>query len=60
MRKTWTKKTLIAFFGVGLALASNLAQAAIYDRKGNKIPDEAVNSPEVNWELLSTEQGKRL
>jgi V8-like Glu-specific endopeptidase len=58
MRKTWTKKTLIASLGVGLALVSNLAQAAIYDRKGNKIPDEAVNSPEVNWELLSTEQGK--
>jgi hypothetical protein len=58
MRKTWTKRTLIASIGVGLALISNLAQAAIYDRKGNKIPDEAVNSPDVNWELLSAERGK--
>lgn len=59
MHKNWTHKTLIAFLGVGLALASNLAQAAIYDRKGNKLPDTEVNSPEVNWELLSAEPGEK-
>ena len=58
MRKTWTPKTLLASLGLGLALVSNLAQAAIYDRNGNKIPDTEVNSPKVNWELLSAEQGK--
>ena len=59
MNKPWTKKTLIASFSLSLALISNLAQAAIYDRKGNKIPDEAVNSSEVNWELLSAQQNKK-
>ena len=58
MRKTWSQKALLASLGLGLALVSNLAQAAIYDRKGNKIPDAEVNSSEVNWELLSAEQGK--
>jgi len=59
MSKTWTKKTLIGSFGLSLALISNLAQAAIYDRQGNKIPDEAVNSSEVDWELLSAQQNNK-
>ena len=52
------RNTLLASFGLGLALVSNLAQAAIYDRNGNKLPDTKVNSSEVNWELLSAQQGK--
>lgn len=59
MGKNWTQKTLTASIGVGLALVSNLAQAAIYDRKGNKLPDTEVNSPDVNWELLYAERGKK-
>ena len=58
MGKTWRQTTLLASLGLGLALVSNLAQAAIYDRKGNKIPDAEVNSSEVNWNLLSAEQGR--
>jgi V8-like Glu-specific endopeptidase len=58
MGKTWARKTLLAFLGLGLALGSNSAQAAIYDKNGNKIPDAEVNSSEVNWELLSAEQGR--
>lgn len=55
----WTKKTLLASLGISLALVSNLAQAAIYDRKGNKLPDEAVNSPVVDWELLEAQNNKK-
>ena len=58
MGKTWTQKTLLASLGLGLALVSNLAQAAIYDWNGNKMPDAEVNSSEVNWNLLSAEQGR--
>lgn len=58
MRKTWMQKTLLASLGLGLALGSNLAQAAIYDRYGSKLPDTDVNSPDVNWELLSAETGR--
>jgi hypothetical protein len=57
MGKIW-KKTLLASLGLGLAVGSHLAQAAIYDRNGNKIPDAEVNSSDVNWELLSAERGK--
>jgi V8-like Glu-specific endopeptidase len=59
MGKTWTQTTVLASVGLGLALVSNLAQAAIYDRNGNKLPDKEVNSSAVNWELLSAEQGKK-
>ncbi len=58
MRKTWRQTTLLASLGLGLAVVSNLAQAAIYDRQGNKLPDVEVNSSQVNWELLSAEQGR--
>lgn len=58
MGKTLVQNALLASLGLGLALVSNLAQAAIYDRQGNKLPDQSVNSSAVNWELLSTEQGK--
>lgn len=51
--------TLLALLGLGLAIAPNLAQAAIYDRNGNKLPDTDVNSSNVNWELLSSEQAKQ-
>lgn len=53
----WFKKTLMVCLGIGL-VGANLAQAAIYDRKGNKIPDEAVNSTDVDWELLSAQNSK--
>ncbi|HEY9725408.1 MAG TPA: serine protease [Chroococcales cyanobacterium] len=58
MRKIWQQKTWLASLGLALALVSNLAQAAIYDRNGNKLPDADVNSPNVNWELLTAERGK--
>ncbi|HEY9711264.1 MAG TPA: hypothetical protein V6D48_23850, partial [Oculatellaceae cyanobacterium] len=58
MRKTWRQTTLLASLGLGLALVSNWAQAAIYDRNGNKLPDAEVNSSQVNWELLSVEKGR--
>jgi V8-like Glu-specific endopeptidase len=58
MIKTWAQKTLFASLGLGLACVSNLVQAAIYDRNGNKIPDSMANSSEVNWELLSAQQAK--
>jgi hypothetical protein len=58
MGKTWTQKILLASVGIGLALESSLTQAAIYDRNGNKLPDADVNSLDVNWELLSAEQGR--
>jgi V8-like Glu-specific endopeptidase len=58
MIKTWAQKTLFASIGLGLACVSNLVQAAIYDRNGNKIPDSMANSSEVNWELLSAQQAK--
>jgi V8-like Glu-specific endopeptidase len=58
MRKTWRQTTLLASLGLGLALVSNWAQAAIYDRNGNKLPDAEVNSSQVNWELLSAEKGR--
>jgi len=59
MQKTWAKNTVLAFLGCGLALGANLAQAAIYDRNGNKLPDREVNSSTVNWELLSIQRGKK-
>ena len=59
MRPTWIKTTLLANLGLGLAIVSNLAQAAIYDQNGNKIPDAEVNSSQVNWKLLSAEQDRK-
>lgn len=59
MQKTWVKTSLLAFLGLGLALSTNLAQAAIFDRNGNRLPDEEVNSSKVNWELLSAGKGKK-
>jgi len=59
MRKTWVKNTLLASLGLGLALGSNVAQAVIFDRNGNKLPDAEVNSSNVNWELLSVEKGRK-
>jgi hypothetical protein len=58
MRKTGLKNTLLAALGLGLALGANVAQAVIFDRNGNKLPDAEVNSSKVNWELLSVEKGK--
>lgn len=53
----WLKKTLMVSLSIGM-VGTSLAQAAIYDRKGNKIPDKAVNSSEVDWELLSAQNSK--
>lgn len=59
MRKSGLKNTLLAALGLGLALGANVAQAVIFDRNGNKLPDAEVNSSKVNWELLSVEKGKQ-
>jgi V8-like Glu-specific endopeptidase len=39
--------------GIGSYLADSVVNAAIYDRKGHKIPDREVNSDRVNWRMLS-------
>jgi len=44
--------------GLGVIVAPTLSLAAIYDRNGNKLPDEEVNSPQVNWQRLKAENGK--
>ncbi|HEY9668493.1 MAG TPA: serine protease [Coleofasciculaceae cyanobacterium] len=59
MRKTWANNTLLAFLGVALALGSNLAQAAIFDRNGNRLPDAEVNSSTVDWELLAAQRNRK-
>jgi hypothetical protein len=59
MGKNWAQRTLLASIGLGLALSSNLAQAAIFDRNGNRLPDTEVNSSKVNWELLSVGKGRK-
>lgn len=59
MRKTWAKTSLLVFLGLGLALSTNWAQAAIFDRSGNRLPDNDVNSSQVNWELLSANKGRK-
>lgn len=59
MRKNRAQNILLASLGLGLALGSNLAQAAIFDQNGNELPDGAVNSANVNWELLSVEKGRK-
>jgi V8-like Glu-specific endopeptidase len=52
-------KKMLAFLSISMALVANLAQAAIYDRKGNKLPDEVVNSSAVDWELLTAQNSKK-
>lgn len=59
MRKTWAQTSLLVFLGLGLALSTNWAQAAIFDRSGNRLPDNDVNSSQVNWELLSANKGRK-
>ena len=39
-------------------MTSNLANASIYDRYGNRIPDQEADSENVNWELLSIAKDK--
>jgi V8-like Glu-specific endopeptidase len=52
--------------GVGLLVAigtsgylSGNNVAAIFDRSGQKIPDQEVNSDRVNWQMLSTATGRK-
>ena len=59
MHKTWITNALLACAGLGGVFGSNWAQAAIFDRNGNKLPDSEVNSTKVNWELLSIERAKQ-
>ena len=59
MQKMGLKNTLLAALSLGLALGANVAQAVIFDRNGNKLPDAEVNSSKVNWELLSIEKGRK-
>lgn len=59
MRRNWTRNTLLVFIALGLVVGSNVAQAVIFDRHGNKLPDVEVNSSKVNWELLSVEKGRK-
>lgn len=57
LRKSFLK-ALSLCLGLGVIVAPNLSLAAIYDKNGNKLPDEEVNSPEVNWQRLKAEDGK--
>ena len=49
---------LLAVGGSGYLL-DGVVNAAIFDRSGRKIPDREVNSPQVNWQMLSTTAGRK-
>lgn len=41
------------------SLLDTQTNAAIFDRSGRKIPDQDVNSDQVNWQMLSTAAGRK-
>jgi V8-like Glu-specific endopeptidase len=44
---------------LGSCLVASSVHAAIYDRKGHKIPDREVNSDRVNWQMLSVAASRK-
>jgi V8-like Glu-specific endopeptidase len=44
---------------LGSCLVASHVSAAIYDRKGHKIPDREVNSDRVNWQMLSVAASRK-
>jgi V8-like Glu-specific endopeptidase len=44
---------------LGGCLVTAGVNAAIYDRKGHKIPDREVNSDRVNWQILSVAASRK-
>jgi V8-like Glu-specific endopeptidase len=50
-RNMWTG--IVFVLSLGSCLVATSVNAAIYDRKGHKIPDREVNSDRVNWQMLS-------
>ncbi len=51
-------RLLLAIGGSAYLLGGGV-NAAIFDRSGRKIPDREVNSPQVNWQILSTTTGRK-
>jgi V8-like Glu-specific endopeptidase len=49
---------LLTISGAGY-LPGDPANAVIFNRSGNKIPDREVNSDRVNWQMLSTAKGRK-
>lgn len=56
-RNMWTGIVLV--LSLGSCLVTSLVNAAIYDRKGQKIPDREVNSDRVNWQMLSVAASRK-
>ena len=50
---------LLLAIGGSTYLLDGGVNAAIFDRSGRKIPDREVNSPQVNWQMLSTTAGRK-
>ena len=42
-----------------ILFVSSISNAAIFDRNGNKIPDDQVNSDLVNWQLLESKNNAK-
>lgn len=50
---------MLLALGSGGYLPGVSSHAAIFDRSGQKIPDREVNSDRVNWQMLSTNAGRK-
>jgi V8-like Glu-specific endopeptidase len=56
-RNMWTG--IVLGLSLGSCLVASHVSAAIYDRKGHKIPDREVNSDRVNWQMLSVAASRK-
>ncbi len=56
-RNMWMGIVLV--LSLGSCLVDSRVNAAIYDRKGQKIPDREVNSDRVNWQMLSVAASRK-
>jgi V8-like Glu-specific endopeptidase len=50
---------MVLLLSLGGCLIAAGVKAAIYDRKGHKIPDREVNSDRVNWQMLSVAASRK-
>jgi V8-like Glu-specific endopeptidase len=50
---------IVLGLSLGSCLVASHVSAAIYDRKGHKIPDREVNSDRVNWQMLSVAASRK-
>jgi hypothetical protein len=44
----------------GFAPPQASEEPSVFDRQGNRLPDSQVNSPDVNWQVLSIQGGRAL